>query len=401
MSQFAPVLENREIALHWQLDKGRRKAVLEIDKVFFSLSEHLGVIAEQMISEPHASTDRLMTRFSISTGRSISAEELERAIKMLPEDLFEVKERKRDHPIRFQTQLLKPSVIDPIVAKLTWLYRREILISLSVLAVVAICACFVSLYGTVASKLTGSEAVLAFAILMIGVLFHELGHIAACYRFGIPHGGIGFGFYWGFPVFYADVRATWRLAPKQRAIVATGGIYFQSIFLAFLLTAYALTHSPILAAASLGTLFNILGTLNPILKYDGYWILSDLLSVDNLHTRLTRAFVWVFRGDASLGHHARPGRVELAGSLAFVALVGVCIVPVLWTLEKFSLLLWTKWKHLILATGSFSSLSFEQLKHGLLLFIGSLFVSMALLSVVLPIISLVKAMVTPVREVKP
>jgi hypothetical protein len=391
MNEYIPLVDEKDIVLHWrENNKKQLFALLEIDKVFFTLSEHLGLLVEQLLKRPRASTTELISAFEVIAGRRISVQEFQGAMAMLPNDLFLQEMAKRDSPIKFQTQILSVVMIDPIITKLKWMYAPRSALILGSCAVLGIIFYFFALYDTVINKLTGVDSFIAFVLVLMGILFHELGHITACVKYGIPHGGIGFGFYWGFPVFYADVRATWRLPPKQRAVVASGGIYFQSVFLAGLLLAYSVSNSAFYAAASLVTIYNILSTLNPILKYDGYWILSDLLCIENLHTRLRQAFVWVFRGDSALCDEPKPTRVELVGCTVFVVLVAVCVVPVLWSLERFSLALALNWKGWLSSFSQSGEMQITTLRDGAVLLLFSALVALCFISVVMPLLKLTR-----------
>lgn len=127
----------------------------------------------------------------------------------------------------------------------------------------------------------------AAIIALLGVLFHEFGHITACVRYHAKQGGIGVGLYWIWPVFFADVRGSWTLTARERLQVSAGGLYFQLIYAALLAIVGMATGSATITLAIYMTMLLMGNTLNPILKYDGYWILSDWLNVANLHTQIS------------------------------------------------------------------------------------------------------------------
>ncbi len=115
-----------------------------------------------------------------------------------------------------------------------------------------------------------------------GLFLHELGHAAACIRCGVKHGPIGFGIYLIFPAFYADVTDAWRLPNRQRMVVDAGGVYVTlalawSALIVFLITGNSVAE--ILAAVYGMTAFF---SLNPFLRMDGYWLVSDGLGIPNL-----------------------------------------------------------------------------------------------------------------------
>lgn len=126
---------------------------------------------------------------------------------------------------------------------------------------------------------------LVYVLFVFSVLVHELGHVSACRRWQCEHGSLGVALYFFMPAFYVDVSHTWRLPRWQRLVVDLGGIYFQLVFTLGLIAAFWLTQRP----TYLWTMFlidvTLLVNLNPMLKLDGYWVLSDLFGVANLHKR--------------------------------------------------------------------------------------------------------------------
>jgi hypothetical protein len=88
------------------------------------------------------------------------------------------------------------------------------------------------------------------------------------------------------PVFYADVNGAWTLPRLQRAAVDAGGVYLQCIYAVTLGAIYLATDAPAIREAIAWTVFLMLHTLNPVLKYDGYWLLTDLAGAPNLHAKI-------------------------------------------------------------------------------------------------------------------
>jgi hypothetical protein len=133
-----------------------------------------------------------------------------------------------------------------------------------------------------------SAATITFAILGAS-LFHEVGHCAAVSAFGARVGRIGFGIYWLSPAFFSDVSSAWTLGRWKRVVVDCGGIYFQLLACAVFALAAVGLHSHNLQTAFqtsiMVNLLSILCSLDPMLKYDGYWIVSDALDIPNLRRR--------------------------------------------------------------------------------------------------------------------
>ena len=69
-------------------------------------------------------------------------------------------------------------------------------------------------------------------------------------------------------------------------MVDLGGVYFEAVLLIFV-DAFALaTGNPLAFKLVWLITFAMLFTLNPVFKFDGYWLLSDLSGLHNLHQRV-------------------------------------------------------------------------------------------------------------------
>ena len=131
---------------------------------------------------------------------------------------------------------------------------------------------------------------LAVAWLVSRVL-HEAGHAVACRRFGVPVGRAGVMWLLFAPLPYVDVTASWRLGSKwHRATIASAGVAVELALAAA--AAVVWSHAGpgevghharnLVLAAGLGTL---LFNANPLMRFDGYHVLSDLLDLPNLAGR--------------------------------------------------------------------------------------------------------------------
>lgn len=127
-------------------------------------------------------------------------------------------------------------------------------------------------------------------LLLLSFLAHELGHISACRYYRQRCGRIGFGFYFIFPAFFSDVSRVWALRPSQRIVVNLAGVYFQTVANSLLLLCWLSQDSGVsqnlLASVILLNFISMLYALNPVLHFDGYWVLSDLLNTSNLRQQM-------------------------------------------------------------------------------------------------------------------
>lgn len=109
------------------------------------------------------------------------------------------------------------------------------------------------------------------------------------------------------PVFYADVSDAWLLSPRKRIIINAAGMYFQLLLSCVMVVIFFITGNQWLLYASLINILGFLPNVNPFIRYDGYWIVTDWLEVNNLMTKSREKFqatlAWCiakFKGDRPL-----------------------------------------------------------------------------------------------------
>ena len=118
--------------------------------------------------------------------------------------------------------------------------------------------------------------------MLLSSLFHEIGQASACCYFGEKAKSIGLGLYLNFPVFYTDVSDIWKLSRRKRMVVNFAGTYFQLIFLIPCIAVYLLTGNQVVKYLIYIINLNFIFILNPFFRFDGYWIMSDLIGIPNL-----------------------------------------------------------------------------------------------------------------------
>jgi putative peptide zinc metalloprotease protein len=127
---------------------------------------------------------------------------------------------------------------------------------------------------------------LIFGLIVVGTALHEIGHATAARYGGAKPGVMGAGVYIVWPAFYTDVTDAYRLNRKGRLRTDFGGVYFNVLFALATTGAYFLTGFEPLLIVVLIQHFQILQQLLPLLRLDGYYILSDLTGVPDLFMRL-------------------------------------------------------------------------------------------------------------------
>lgn len=119
-------------------------------------------------------------------------------------------------------------------------------------------------------------------------IVHELGHAVTAVRAGSPIRSAGVSFFFFAPVPYIDISDLWSISNRwQRILCSAGGVLFEiavasiAVFVAFSSESESLRYLAC-AIATTGTISTIAFNANPFVRFDGYYILSDVLQKSNL-----------------------------------------------------------------------------------------------------------------------
>ncbi len=214
----------------------------------------------------------------------------------------------------FRLPVITPERARPVTERLTWLFSPSV-VTVGVLLIVATQLAFVlRLFtpGRLAIPFGPTDLLVYYALVVATAAFHELGHAAACRRYGCEHGAIGVMLYMVFPAFYVNLSNAWRLGGRQRAVIDIGGIYFQMLTTVPLYLIHLLTGNVHCAVALVSVNVMALFSLNPILKFDGYWLLVDLSGLVNLRARSWKVVKEIVRWSLGLAAGV-PTLEEVAG----------------------------------------------------------------------------------------
>ncbi|MEI7215215.1 HlyD family efflux transporter periplasmic adaptor subunit [Pectobacterium versatile] len=161
--------------------------------------------------------------------------------------------------------------------------------------------------------------------LVFAKFIHELGHAFMAKRAGCRVQSMGVAFIVLFPLFYTDTTDAWKLKDRQaRLLIGAGGILAELMLAVIALLAWALLpDGPARTAAfmlsSATWLTTLVVNLNPLMRFDGYFLLSDFWRVENLQERAYALCRWRLR--ESLFGHGHPAPENLSPSLQSKLLV--------------------------------------------------------------------------------
>jgi len=152
------------------------------------------------------------------------------------------------------------------------------------------------------AKLPGFEAFfdpkqwyLFVGVLAVTKMFHEFGHGLSCKRLGGECHEIGFMLLVLTPCLYCNVSDSWRLNNKwHRAAIGAAGMYVEIILATIATFTWwfvqpGLIQEICLKVMLVSSVSTVLFNGNPLLRFDGYYILSDILEIPNLSQKSTKA----------------------------------------------------------------------------------------------------------------
>ncbi|WP_372880966.1 hypothetical protein [Psychromonas sp.] len=156
--------------------------------------------------------------------------------------------------------------------------------------------------AAVGAKTLSPSELLAFWLLYPVIkILHELGHGMAVKAGGGESHETGITLLLFMPIPYINASASWAFRDKQRrALVGAAGILVE-LFLAalglfvWLLTEPGIVHESAFNMMLISGVSTLLFNGNPLLRYDGYYVLADLLEIPNLASRSSRFYLYLIQ----------------------------------------------------------------------------------------------------------
>ena len=191
--------------------------------------------------------------------------------------------------LKYRTALVPAPAVQHLARSFGWLFSPIALIG-ALGGLVAFDAWLLFEHGIapgLRSALYDPVVMLAlFAAVIAATAWHEVGHATACRYGGARPGVMGAGVYLVWPAFYCDVTDAYRLNRRGRLRTDLGGIYFNGLFSVAVAGAYLATGFEPLVLVILGQHLIVLQQLIPALRFDGYYVLSDLTGVPDILGRI-------------------------------------------------------------------------------------------------------------------
>ena len=204
------------------------------------------------------------------------------------------------------------------------------------------------------SKTLAANLPLLYLSFILIKVIHEFGHAFACKRFGQVSGtggevhAMGVMFLVFTPMPYVDASSAWAFRQKwHRVLVGAAGMIVEIAVAAVAAVVWANTSPGYVHAVAYNMMFiasvsTLLFNGNPLLRYDAYYILSDLLEIPNLAQRartyfyyLVRKYAWSVRQLQNPAHtRGETAWFIFYGSASAVYRVYICVRILLFIADK-------------------------------------------------------------------
>ncbi len=158
---------------------------------------------------------------------------------------------------------------------------------------------------------------------------HEFGHAYATKRWGGAVHEMGIMLLVFFPVPYVDSSAAHRFSSKNRRMVVCAAGIMVEVFLAAVAllvwanTDHGLAHDLAFDIVIIGGISTLLFNANPLLRFDGYYLLSELIEIPNLGTRSDQYLGYLFK-HYLLNIPGQRSPVTAAGEVKWLVVYGIC-----------------------------------------------------------------------------
>ena len=244
------------------------------------------------------------------------------------------------NPISMKVSLFNPNRFLQTIQPVTqWMFSSWVALLWAITGVYSL-SCLASNWQRVFSSSAGVFSSDSWIWLLITwfvlKVIHETAHGIACRRYGgeVPEFGVLFLLF--APMAFVNVTSMWRFRNRwQRMVVSGAGMYLELWIAFFAIIVWSQTDGVVASTAFsimvMSSVTTILFNANPLMRFDGYFLLSDFLAIPNLYGKGSQWFSEsvrkTFFGVPRQTHFRANERIAVSvyGSLAFLWKISISL----------------------------------------------------------------------------
>ena len=195
----------------------------------------------------------------------------------------------------FRIPLVRPQLwLAALMPYLSWIFTRVTALGIGAITLTGLFLVFrqwETFTSTAVEHLTW-QGFFGYAVaLIVAKTLHEVGHAVTATYHGVRVAHMGVAMLVLFPMLYTDTSESWKLTnPKKRLAIASAGILTELAIAGVATLAWSLSpegsfKSALFFLATTSWILTVLLNLSPFMRFDGYFILTDILDFPNLHER--------------------------------------------------------------------------------------------------------------------
>lgn len=208
------------------------------------------------------------------------------------------KKRVRGSLLYLRFQAFDPDRLFTRLAQKVWFFHTPHFVIFSAALILAAMGVAITHWSEISQDVDRLYQVSAIPLIILTmfvvVAAHEFAHGLTCKHFGGEVREVGFMLIYFQPAFYCNVSDTWLFPEKSRRLwVGFAGPFFELFLWAIATFLWLITNVDtlinfisliVMASSGVKTLLNF----NPLIKLDGYYLLSDYLETPNLRRKAFR-----------------------------------------------------------------------------------------------------------------
>ena len=209
------------------------------------------------------------------------------------------------HYLFFQIPLVRPDrFLRATLPCVNWLYSRAVAWTIGGIGLAGLYLVshqWNAFTGTFLHFFTPSGLALYALSLAIVKVFHELGHAYTATRYGCRVPTMGIAMMVMVPMLYSDTSDAWKLTSRrQRAAIGAAGMIVECALAALAIFTWnflddGIARSLVFIVATTSLMVGVAINLSPLMRFDGYYVLSDWLGIPNLQDRAFAFGRWQLR----------------------------------------------------------------------------------------------------------